>query len=67
MSKSKVRIDVTIDNKRCSTAWVDSKTVFNPYPDPKISPLGPQKWKKTPKLGQNKKIRVEENIENKSR
>ena len=33
-SKSKVRIDGNIDNKNCSTAWVDRKTVFEPYCDP---------------------------------
>ena len=32
--------------KSCSTTWVDAKTVFEPYPDPK-------KPKMTPKSSQN--------------
>ena len=48
-SKSKVRIEGTIENKSFSTTWVDPKIVFQPNFDPEISPLGPQKVKKTPK------------------
>ena len=31
-----------IENENCSTTWVDPKTVFELYNDPKSSPLGPQ-------------------------
>ena len=41
-SNSKVRIEENIKNQSCSTTWVDLKTVFEPYPEPKDSPLGPQ-------------------------
>ena len=47
-SKSKVRIEGTIENKSCSSTWVDPKTFFEPYPDPKNSPLGLQKVKTCP-------------------
>ena len=45
-SNSKVKIEVSIENKSYSTTWVDPKTVLELYPDPKNSPLGPQKSKK---------------------
>jgi len=32
--------------------WVDPKTVVKPYPNPKNSPLGPQKIKNDPKIKQ---------------
>ena len=38
-SKAKVRIEENIGNKSCSTAWVDLKTVFEPFPDPQNSPF----------------------------
>ena len=50
--KSKVRIEGILENKSCSTTWVDPKTVFESLPDPKKSPLQPQKVKITPKLSQ---------------
>ena len=43
-SKSKVRIEHSIDLKSCSTTWVDPKSVFNPTP-PQNCPLGPPKGK----------------------
>ena len=43
--KLKVRIEVTVENKSCSTSCSDPKTVFEHYPDPKNRPLGPQKVK----------------------
>ena len=49
-SKSKVRIEGTIENKSCSTTGVDPKRVFGPYPDPKNSPLWPNKLKMAQKL-----------------
>ena len=36
------------------------QTVFEPYPDPENSPLGPQKVKKEPKLSQNKNSELKE-------
>ena len=42
-SKSTVRIERTIENKSYSTTKVDPKRIFEPYPNIKISPLGPQK------------------------
>ena len=41
-SKSKVRIEGTVETETCSTTWVDPKKVFEPLPDPKNSPLGPK-------------------------
>ena len=37
-SNSNVRIEGIIENKSCSITWVDRKTVFEPYPEPKNSP-----------------------------
>ena len=44
----KVRIEENIE----SETWVDPKTVFEPFPNPKNYPLGPKKSKMTPKLSQ---------------
>ena len=55
-----------MENKICSTTWVDPKTVFEPYPDPKNSPLGPQKVKNDPKFESKSNVRIEGNIENES-
>ena len=44
----------------------DPKTVFEPYPNPKNSPLWPQKVKNDPKIKSNSKVRIERNIENES-
>ena len=40
---SKVKSEVSIENKNYSTTWVDPKTVLELYPDPKNSPLGPKR------------------------
>ena len=45
MSKPNIRIDGNIENESFSTTWIDPKTVFEPYPNRKNSPLGPQKIK----------------------
>ena len=56
-SDSKVRSEGIIENKSCSTAWVDLKTVLEPYtPTPKIA----QKITTTPKLSQNQKYELKE-------
>ena len=41
---------------------VTRKTVFEPFPNPKISLLGPQKVKTTPKLSQNQMSDLKEYI-----
>ena len=48
------------ENKNVSTTWVDPKTVFEPHPDPEISPLGPQQVKITSKLDQNQNSELKE-------
>ena len=48
LSKNQMKIDDNIENESCSTTWVDPKTVFEPFPNPKKSPLGPKKVKKLP-------------------
>ena len=55
-----------IGNESCSTTWVDSKIIFEPYLDPKNSPLGPQNVKNDPKIKSKSKVRIEGTIENKS-
>ena len=57
-SKSKVRIGGPIENENCSTTWIDPKSVFEPYPDPKNSPLLPPKSQKWPNLSQNQKLEL---------
>ena len=55
-----------IENENCSTTWVDPKTVFEPFPNPKNSPLGPQKVKNDPKIKSKWNIRIEKNKEDES-
>ena len=45
---------------------LDPKIVFEPYPDPKDSILGPQKVKNDPKTKSKSKARIKVDIENKS-
>ena len=45
----------SIENKSCSTTWLDPKKDFEPYPNPKSSPLGLQKVKNNPKIKSNSK------------
>ena len=40
------------------------QNIFEPYPNPKKSPLGPQKVKNDPKIKSKSKVRIERNIEN---
>ena len=63
-SKSNIRIDGNVQNESCSTKRVDPKTVFEPYPNLKNSPLGPQKYKNDPKIKSKSNVRMEGNIEN---
>ena len=66
LSEKKVTIEKNIENKSFSTTCVDLKTVFEPYPDPKKSPLGPIKVKNYPIFKSNSKFRNEGITENKS-
>ena len=43
-------IEQYFENKSYRSILGDSKTVFEPYPDPKNSPFGPQKVKIAPKI-----------------
>ena len=42
------------------------KTVVEPYPNPKNSPLGPQNVKNDPNIKSKSKVRIERNIVNES-
>ena len=65
-SKSNVRIERDKENESCSTTWVDPKLVVEPYPNPKNSPLGPQKVKNDPKTKSKSNVRIERDKENES-
>ena len=54
------------ENESCSTTLVDPKKGVEPYPNPKNSPLGPQKVKNDPKIKSKSNVRIEGNIENES-
>ena len=56
----------SIENKNWSTTRVDPKTVFEPFPDPKMSQLGPQKVENDPKIESKSNVRVDRNIKNES-
>ena len=60
----KSEFEGTIENKSYSTTRIDPKAVFETYPSPKNSPLGPPKEKSDPKI--KSKVKIEENIENQS-
>ena len=49
----RAEIEQKSENKSYKSILGDPKTVFEPYPNPKNSPLGPKKSKMTPKLSQN--------------
>ena len=59
-------IEQYFENKSYRSTLGDSKTVFEPYPDPKNSPFGPQKVKIAPKIKSKSKFRIEGTIVNKS-
>ena len=65
-SKSNVRIERNKENESCSTTWVDPKSVVEPYPSLKNSPLGPQKVKNDPKIESKSNVEIERNKENES-
>ena len=52
-SKVKVRIEGYMENGNFSTFKNNPKIDFEPYCNPKTSPLGPEKAKMTQKLNQN--------------
>ena len=54
------------ENKSWEFIRVDPKTAFEPYPNPKNSPLGPQKAKNDPKIMSTTNVRIQGNVENKS-
>ena len=49
-----------LENKSYQSILGDPETVFEPNPNPKDSPLGPQKSKMTPKLSQNQMSELKE-------
>ena len=61
-SKSKVRIEENLENKRCLTTWVQPEIVF----EPNSTTIKPQKVKNSPKTKSNSKVTFEESIENES-
>ena len=62
MSKSNVRIEGNIENRICSTTWVDPNTGFEPQKKPIRAP----KSKNNPEIKSKAKIIIEGNIQNKS-
>ena len=64
--KTNIWIDGNIHNESWTTTWVHPKTVFEPYPNPKNSPLGPQKDKNDPQIKSNSNVRIQGIIENES-
>ena len=59
-SKSNIRIERNKENECCSFAWVDPKTVVEPYPNPKNSPLGPKNSRMTTELSKNQRLELKE-------
>ena len=62
----RVRIEPLSENKSWWSIWVHPKTAFEPYHNPKNSPLGPQKAKNYPKIRSTLKVRIQGSIGNKS-
>ena len=58
-SNSKVRIEGSKENENCSTISVDTKTIFEPKPTPKIA----WNWLKGSKLPQKQKISKNESYQ----
>ena len=55
-----------MQNKSCSTMCVDLKTVFEPFLNPKNSPLGPKKVKNDANIKSKSNVRIERKIEDES-
>ena len=55
-----------MQNRNHSTTWVNPKTIYELFPSPINSSLGPQKVKNDPKIKSKSNVRIEENIENES-
>ena len=55
-----------MENECYSIIWVDHKTVFEPYTDPKNHSLEAQKVKKDPKIKSKSKFIDKGNLQNKS-
>ena len=62
----KVRMEGIIKNESCSSTWVDPKTAYEPFPNPKNRPLGPQKVKSDHKIQSKVNVRIERHKENES-
>ena len=62
----RAEIEQNSENKSCYSILRDPKTVFEPYPNPKNSPLGPKKAKNDPKIKSKSNVRIDGNILNES-
>ena len=51
------------ENESSSTTWVDPKTVYEPFLNPKNSLLGPPKVKNDPKIKSKSNVRIDGNKE----
>ena len=56
----RAEIEQNSENKSYQSILGNPKTVFEPHPNPKNSPLGPQNVKNDPKLSQNKMSELKE-------
>ena len=54
----RAEIEQNSENKSYQSILGDPKTVFEPYPNPKNSPLGPQKVKNDPKIKSKSNVRI---------
>ena len=61
-----VRSEPFSENKSLESIRLDPKTAFEPYTNPKNSPLGPLKAKNDPKIRSTINVRIQVSIENES-
>ena len=54
----RAEIEQILENKSYQSILGDPKTVFEPYPNLKNSPLGPQKVKNDPKIKSKSNVRI---------
>ena len=54
----RAEIEQNSENKSCQSILGDPKTVFEPCPNPKNTPLGPQKVKNDPKIKSKSNVRI---------